>query len=179
MSSHSAHFFFLFIWLHICSLTEQKSENGLALETLRSFRKLRTLKCNWRTFYSCPLATSPESGQVNDVKEQDSIRMHVYLQKLAFHLCGLLPDSLEALHLYGDFSGQQWDCIDQFLVDINVSLPRLKSVYVERLKSEPNIGMGCGYFSIVDSKRSQNGRVLPGTLDDPRIRFLESAESYE
>jgi len=113
------------------------------------------------------------------MEEQDSTGMHIYLQKLAFHLSDHLPDTLEALHLYGDFNDQQWDCIDQFLVDINVSLPRLESVYVERLKSEPNTGIGCGYFSIVDSKRGQNGRVLPGTLDDPRIRFLESAECYE
>ncbi|KAF2126298.1 hypothetical protein P153DRAFT_389040 [Dothidotthia symphoricarpi CBS 119687] len=79
--------------------------------SLRRFKKLRTLRCDWKIVYPNNLTAE---------------------EKATFDLREILPSSLEALHLHGDFDDAEWEAIKKILVGTRESVPNLHNIYIQR-----------------------------------------------
>ncbi|CAI6325492.1 unnamed protein product [Periconia digitata] len=92
--------------------------------SLRGCKKLQSLRCHWDALYPESITKSPHTCQYHteyDVRE-------------------LLPETLESLHLLGEFSDNQWQQVCANFAHDSPLTPKLRNVFIEREDSHETAG---------------------------------------
>lgn len=130
--------------------------------SLRSFVKLRTLRCSWRTI----TGEEPEDDDADEALSDGQFHTdEASAEDWLHNLANRLPVSLEALHLELDPSDAYWKHFVRMIRESRFLLPNLHRVHVRNQFNQP----------IEDLLEALEERNI---AFDPKGDFASEAESY-
>ncbi|KAF2654720.1 hypothetical protein K491DRAFT_459535 [Lophiostoma macrostomum CBS 122681] len=112
---------------------DDDDEDGKERMSLRGFKTLKTFQCNWSML-------EPDLDDLDSDVDEELSGRGFYTEDTesvtVFDPRSILPESLEALHLKGPFTDEEWLTLTQLLEESSDFTPNLKTIRLS--KSGPN-----------------------------------------
>ena len=133
------------------------SRYHLSRASLQQLSKLRILNCHWL------ILRQLDDGSANTQPHSLSFDIRADMIPLDFDITSILPPSLERLYihgLYGDFTKGQWEGFKKSLTNLEVTLPNLKKLRIQRSDRTTGVNEVIG-----NAKHPPDlDRIFPGSL---------------